>query len=64
MKLCYQHIHGQDQEDSEYYQIGSTVTMFDIYNAFTQQITDLRDKGKDIINLFEKTCLLRQILEF
>ena len=52
------------KEDSDYYQVGSTVTMFDIYNAFTQQITDLRDKGKDIINLFEKTCLLRQILEF
>lgn len=52
------------KEDSEYYQIGSDVTMYDVYNAFTQQVTDLRDKGKDLINLCEKTILLRQILEF
>ena len=52
------------KEDSDYYQIGSEVSMFDVYNAFTQQVTDLRDKGKDLINLTEKTILLRQILEF
>ena len=52
------------KDDSEYYQANSDVNMFDVYNAFTQQITDARDKGKDLINLFEKTILLRQILEF
>lgn len=52
------------KDDSEYYQVGSEVNMFDVYNAFTQQITNSLDKGKDIINTFEKTILLRQILEF
>lgn len=52
------------KEDSDYYQIGEDVSLFDIYNAFTQQITNSRDRGKDIINLFEKTILLRQILGF
>lgn len=51
-------------KNSEYYQNNSTVNMFDIYNAFTQQITNARDKGKDLINLFEKTILLRSILGF
>lgn len=53
-----------EKEDSEYYQSGNTVSMFDVYNAFTQQITNARDKGKDLINMFEKTLLLRQILRF
>lgn len=53
-----------EKEDSEYYQVGSVVNMFDVYNAFTQQITNARDKGKDLINMFEKTLLLRQILGF
>ena len=52
------------EEDSAYYQSNPEVNMFDVYGAFTQQITDMRDKGKDIINCFEKTLLLRQILEF
>lgn len=52
------------KEDSEYYQKFSEVSMFDVYNAFTQQITDARDKGKDLINLFEKTLLLRTVLDF
>ena len=52
------------EEDSDYYQSNPEVNMFDVYGAFTQQITDMRDKGKDIINCFEKTLLLRQILEF
>lgn len=52
------------KEDSDYYQVGNTVSMFDVYNAFTKQITTSLEKGKDIINTFEKTILLRQILEF
>ena len=52
------------KDDSDYYQIGTDVNMFDVYNAFTQQITNARDKSKDIINIFEKTLLLRQILQF
>lgn len=52
------------KEDSDYYQTNSEVNMFDVYNAFTQQITNARDKSKDIINIFEKTLLLRQILQF
>lgn len=52
------------KEDSPYYQIQSEVDLFDVYGAFTQQITSERDKSKDLINLFEKTLLLRQILEF
>lgn len=51
-------------DTSNYYQTNSTVNMFDVYNAFTQQITNSRDKGKDIIYTFEKTILLRQIMEF
>lgn len=51
-------------DDSPYYQIGRTVNMFDVYNAFTQQITNATNKGKDLINVFERTLLLRQILEF
>lgn len=52
------------KEDSSYFQLGSEVNMFDVYNAFTQQITNARDKGKDLINIFEKTILLRRILDF
>ena len=52
------------KEDSDYYQTNDIVSMFDVYNAFTKQITNSLDKGKDIINTFEKTILLRQILEF
>jgi hypothetical protein len=52
------------KEDSEYYQTNSDVNLFDVYNAFTKQITNSLDKGKDIINTAEKTLLLRQILEF
>lgn len=52
------------KDDSDYYQIGSEVNMFDVYNAFTQQITNGIEKTKDLINSFEKTILLRQILQF
>lgn len=53
-----------NEEDSPYYQTMNTVNMFDVYNAFTQQITNARDKGKDLLNVCEKTLVLRQILEF
>lgn len=47
--------------DSDYYmQDAETLSVFDIYNAFTQQITD---DSKDIMNKAEKTLLLRSILE-
>ena len=52
------------KEESPYYSGMDNVNMFTVYNAFTQQITDARDKGKDLLNCFEKTILLRQILEF
>ena len=52
------------KEESDYYQSNNEVNMFDVYGAFTQQITDSRNKGKDLINCFEKTILIRQILEF
>lgn len=52
------------KEDSPYYQVGRKTNMFDVYGAFTQQITNARDRGKDLLNQFEKTVLLRQILEF
>ena len=38
-----------------------TTTMFNIYNAFTDIITN--DGGKDIMNKIEKTLLLKRILE-
>ena len=41
---------------------GNNVNMFDVYNAFTELISN--DGGKDIMNKCEKTMLLRQILNF
>lgn len=38
-----------------------TTTMFNIYNAFTDIITN--DGGKDIMNKIEKTLLLKRVLE-
>lgn len=35
-------------------------TLFDVYNAFTYPISN--DKGKDIVNKFEKICLISQIM--
>jgi hypothetical protein len=52
------------KEDSDYYQTMDEVNMFDVYNAFTKQITNGVERGRDIINSFEKTLLLRQILGF
>ena len=49
-----------EKEDSPYFvPKGTTTDMFNIYNAWTQVITD--DK-KDIINKSEKTLLVGNIL--
>lgn len=53
-KLLY-----QDEESPYYVNPGYSTDMFNIYNAFTQCITD--DK-RDIINKAEKTLLISQIL--
>lgn len=49
------------KEDSDYF-LGNTsvASMYDIYNAFTQVITDSRKK--DPFNIFEKTLLVSDIL--
>lgn len=47
--------------ESEYFiPLGINPTMFDIYNAFTQLITD---DNKDIMNKFEKTMIIKKLLE-
>ena len=47
-------------QDSEYYiPEGIDPTMFDVYNSFTQIITD--DK-KDLMNKFEKTMIINRLL--
>ena len=47
--------------DSQYYiPFGQDATKYDIYNSFTQIITD--DK-KDIMNKFEKTLIINKMLE-
>lgn len=51
-----------DEESPYYIGEGSSVDMFTVYNAFTQIITD--NKKKDMMNLAEKTLLLRNILNF
>ena len=51
-----------EKEDSPYYvQPGASCTMFDIYNAMTQVITD---DNRDIMNKVEKTLLIKDILLF
>ncbi len=47
-------------KESKYYCGESDPTYFDIYNAFTDPISN--DKGKDIVNKFEKTYLVSEIL--
>ena len=48
--------------DSQYYiPEGIDPTLFDVYNSFTQIITD--DK-KDILNKFEKTIIVGKLLNF
>lgn len=50
-----------EKEDSDYYAGGqSIISMYQVYNAFTQQITNARKK--DAFNVFEKTLLLKSIL--
>lgn len=50
-------------ENSEYYQVGNFVNMYDIYNAFTQQITNMVSKNKDVFSIPEKTLLVSRILK-
>lgn len=51
-----------EKENSSYYvQKGQSCSMFDVYNAMTQIITD---DSRDIMNKAEKTILLRNILNF
>ena len=52
-----------EKTDSDYY-IGTntgSISMYQVYNAFTQVITD--GMKKDPFNIFEKTLLLKDILE-
>lgn len=48
-----------DQESEYYIPEGYDPTLFDVYNAFTQIITD--DK-KDMMNKFEKTIIINRLL--
>ena len=50
-------------DNSEYYQVGNTVNMYDVYNAFTQQITNMVIKGRDVFSIPEKTLLVGKILK-
>ena len=51
-----------EKDDSEYYAglDSGTISMYQIYNAFTQVLTD--GMKKDPFNIFEKTLLLKDIL--
>ncbi len=49
-----------DADSAHFIPANEEASMFDIYNAFTQILTD--DK-KDIMNKFEKTILINEILE-
>ena len=48
-----------DKESKYYVKPGDTTTMFDVYNAHTQIISD---DDKDIVNKFEKSLLIAKIL--
>ena len=48
------------EEDSNYYVQGDEVDGFTVYNAFTDLIT--QDK-KDLVNKFEKTLLVKEIMD-
>lgn len=51
-----------EKDDSPYFVGNEDVTnMFNVYNAFTQIITD---DDKDIMNKFEKTLVVKEILGF
>lgn len=50
-----------EKEDSDYfYGNSSSISMYNVYNAFTQILTDA--KKKDAFNVFEKTLLIKDIL--
>ena len=49
------------EQDSDYYvPEGYDPTLFDVYNSFTQIITD---DEKDILNKFEKTMIINKLLQ-
>ena len=50
-----------DTKSDYFVEMDSDTTMFNVYNAFTQQITDNK---RDIINRCEKTLLIKDILNF
>lgn len=52
-----------EKDDSEYYAgiDSGNISMYQVYNAFTQVITD--GMTKDPFNIFEKTLLLKDILD-
>ena len=52
-----------EKEDSEYYSglDSGPISMYQVYNAFTQELTD--GMKKDPFNIFEKTLLLKDILD-
>jgi len=51
-----------EKEDSDYYVgLNGESSMYQIYNAFTQVLTDSREK--DSFNIFEKTLLIKDILD-
>lgn len=47
-------------KESDYYTPEGDINMFDAYNAFTNIIT--HDKGRDIINKYEKIYLVKEIM--
>lgn len=47
-------------EKSDYFRGGEPASMFDVYNAFTQIITD---DQKDLMNNFEKTMMVNKLLK-
>lgn len=47
-------------KDSDYFTESGDICLFDAYNAFTNLICN--DKGKDIVNKFEKTYLVSNIM--
>ena len=52
-----------EKEDSDYYTglNSGNISMYQVYNAFTQELTD--GMKKDPFNIFEKTLLLKDILD-
>ena len=58
---AYKLIHEED-ESPYYVKPGNDTTLFNVYNAFTELISN--DNDKDIFNKCEKTLLLRSILDF